>query len=61
VGAQAILQDCVTKVGATFHQVVTYQPASRYWALQWFELAIFLGGALLLSGVSIWWVRGHFT
>jgi len=60
-GAQTILQDCVTKVGATFHQVVTYQPANRYWAFQWYELAIFLGSALLLSGASIWWVRRHLS
>ena len=32
-----------------FHQVVTYQPASRFWAFQGIEAAIFvvLAGALL--------------
>jgi len=56
-GAQQGLQDCVAKVGATYREVVTYQPASRYWAFQWYELAIFLGGALILGGFALWWVR----
>ena len=40
-GPQAF-QDCVTKVAAEFHEVVTYQPASRYWAFQGLETALFL-------------------
>jgi ABC-type transport system involved in multi-copper enzyme maturation permease subunit len=38
-------------------QLVTYQPASRYWALQWYETAIFLAAALVLAGFCIWWIR----
>ena len=49
--------DCVAKVGATFHEVVSYQPASRYWPLQWYELAIFLAAAVVLTGVCVWRVR----
>jgi ABC-type transport system involved in multi-copper enzyme maturation permease subunit len=56
-GAQQILHDCVVKVGATYHELVTYQPANRYWTFQWYELAIFLGAALILTGISVWWVR----
>jgi len=52
-----VLPDCVLKVGATFHEVVTYQPGSRYWAFQWHELAIYLAVALVLAGACIWWVR----
>jgi hypothetical protein len=55
--AQTALHDCVTKLSATYHLAVTYQPASRYWTFQWCELGIFLGAALLLSGGCIWWVR----
>jgi hypothetical protein len=51
------LQDCVARVGATFHEVVTYQPASRYWPLQWYELAVFLAAAVVLAGVCVWRVR----
>jgi hypothetical protein len=56
-GAQQALHDCVVKVGATYHEVVTYQPANRYWAFQWYETAIFLGLAVILVGFCFWWVR----
>jgi hypothetical protein len=36
---------------------VTYRPASRFWALQWYETAIFLGLALALAGFSFRWIR----
>lgn len=58
---QQALQDCVAKVGRTFHEVVIYQPASRYWALQWYELAIYLGAAVVLGGFCLWWVRRRIT
>lgn len=51
------MQDCVARVGETFHEVVTYQPASRYWPLQWYELAIFLAAATMLAGLCAWRVR----
>jgi hypothetical protein len=57
---QAVVQalhDCVTKVGATYHEAVTYQPAHRYWSLQWLELAVYIGAAVLLAAFSTWWVR----
>ena len=38
-------------------QVVTYQPAERYWAFQWLELGIFLTVAILLAWACFWWVR----
>jgi ABC-2 family transporter protein len=38
-------------------QRVTYQPASRYWAFQWYETAIFLVLALALAGLGAWQVR----
>jgi hypothetical protein len=36
---------------------VSYQPASRYWALQWDEAAIFLILAVGLGGACYWRVR----
>jgi hypothetical protein len=51
------MQDCVARVGETFHEVVTYQPPSRYWPLQWYELAIFLAAAAVLAGLCAWRVR----
>jgi hypothetical protein len=41
--------------------VVTYQPASRYWTFQWYETAIYLVLALALAGFSWWWVRRRVT
>jgi hypothetical protein len=60
-GSNAVLNDCVTKLSATFHQVATYQPASRYWPFQWYELGLYILAALLLAGVSIWWVRNRLS
>ena len=54
---QAALQSCVAKIGATYHELVSYQPANRYWTFQWYELAVFVGGAFLLSAFLFWWVR----
>ena len=54
---QDALHQCVTKLSATYHEVVTYQPAGRYWTFQWYELAIYLAAALALAGLCLWWVR----
>ena len=48
---------CIAKVAATYHGLATYQPGSRYWEFQWFELTAFLGAALLLAGFCLWLVR----
>lgn len=49
--------ECVDKITAAFHQVLLYQPANRFWTFQWIETAIFLVLAVLLGGLSYWWVR----
>jgi hypothetical protein len=49
---------CLTSLsGLHLRQQVTYQPASRYWAFQWYETAIFVMLALALAGLCIWWIR----
>jgi ABC-type transport system involved in multi-copper enzyme maturation permease subunit len=58
-GTQQTLQGCVATVGKTYHEVVTYQPASHYWPLQWYELAIYLGVAVVLGGFCVWRIRRH--
>ncbi len=51
-------ESCYASIGRLrLRQLVTYQPASRYWAFQWYETAIFLAAALLLAGFCIWWIR----
>jgi len=49
--------DCATKISAKYHEAVTYQPGSRYWALQWYEMSIYLAAAVALAGFAFWWVR----
>jgi hypothetical protein len=44
--------DCLTSHGVRIG--VTYQPASRYWAFQWTETAIYLALALALAGFCVW-------
>jgi hypothetical protein len=53
------VQRCTNHLG--IREVLTYQPISHYWALQWTELAIFLGAAAILSGFCLWWVRRRLT
>jgi hypothetical protein len=43
--------------GLHLRQVITYQPASRYWPLQWSETGIYLGLTLILTGVCAWRIR----
>jgi len=60
-GVQSALQDCVTKLSATFHEAVTYQPANRYWTLQWGETFVYFAGAVALAAFCFWWIRGRAT
>jgi hypothetical protein len=49
---------CLDWIGSLgLRQVAVYQPASRFWTLQWYEATIFLGLAALLAGFCFWWVR----
>ena len=51
------------KAFASLHaqQLVTYQPASRYWPLQGYETAIALALALALTGICFWKIRRRLT
>jgi ABC-2 family transporter protein len=44
--------------GQHLRQLVTYQPASRFWPLQWTETAIYLALSAGLAGICTWRVRG---
>jgi len=50
-------QACVAKIGTTYHELVTFQPAGRYWTFQWLEFAVYGAAALLLGAFCLWWVR----
>ena len=43
---------CLTGHGVRV--AVTYQPTSRYWAIQWIETAIYLALAVALAGFCFW-------
>lgn len=58
---QGGFQACLQKLSATFHTVVTYQPASRFWPFQWAEMGIFLAAALALCGLTYWWLRRQYA
>jgi ABC-type transport system involved in multi-copper enzyme maturation permease subunit len=47
---------CLDQAAQAFHLLVTYQPASRYWAFQFMETGIFLGLALAASIGCYFWV-----
>ncbi|MGR6923553.1 ABC transporter permease [[Actinomadura] parvosata] len=40
-----------------YRQDVTYQPSSRFWALQWYESGIYAALTLGLMGLCLWLVR----
>jgi ABC-type transport system involved in multi-copper enzyme maturation permease subunit len=51
-------QACLTRLSdAGYRQVVTYQPASRFWGLQWRETGLFVVFTLLLTGFCFWRIR----
>jgi hypothetical protein len=55
--ARQAAQACVSRVGTTYHELVTYQPASHYWTLQWAEVGVYAGAAILLGATCAWWIR----
>ena len=49
---------CQSALGALhLRQLVIYQPASRFWPLQWYETAIFVALAAALVGFCAWWIK----
>jgi hypothetical protein len=56
-GGKDALQSCIAKLSSSYHGVVTYQPASRYWVLQWYETGIFLAAALAMAALCFYAIR----
>jgi hypothetical protein len=54
---QNALNQCFHTLSAHYHEVVSYQPAGRFWTFQTIETALFVVLALALGGVAAWWVR----
>jgi hypothetical protein len=60
--APPALEACFTRlVDDGYRQLVTYQPASRFWALQWRETAILVTLALLLTGFCFQRIRRNLS
>jgi ABC-type transport system involved in multi-copper enzyme maturation permease subunit len=56
--AQGNSQACLAALYKSgYRQLVVYQPASRFWAFQWYETAIFLALALALAGFCLLRIR----
>lgn len=56
------LMTCLDRLSAEgYRQQLVYQPASRFWALQWAETGVFLALSGLLAWFSLWWVRRRLT
>ncbi|MGA2530325.1 MAG: ABC transporter permease subunit [Acidimicrobiales bacterium] len=56
----AQLQACLTRLTSSFHTLLAYQPASRFWPFQWAEMGVFITAGLALCGLSYWWLcRRH--
>ena len=55
--APKAFNECIAKISANFHQVLTYQPADRFWPFQWLEGGIFLAAGIALCALSYWWLR----
>jgi ABC-2 family transporter protein len=60
-GGSAPFHGCLNKLSASFHTVVTYQPASRFWPFQWAEMGIFIAAALALCGLTYWWLQREYS
>ena len=53
---------CFDRLSAEgYRQQLVYQPASRFWALQWAETGLFLAAVRAAGLVLLWWVRRRLT
>jgi hypothetical protein len=52
------IENCLTRLNAEgYRQHIVYQPAGRFWRLQWTEAAMFVALSGLLAWFSFWWIR----
>jgi ABC-2 family transporter protein len=54
---QQAFQQCITTISTKYHQVITYQPASRFWDFQTYETLLFVVASAALAGLCVWWAR----
>lgn len=52
------LESCLARLtDEGYRQRLVYQPANRFWTLQWRESALFVLAAGALAAAGLWWVR----
>jgi ABC-type transport system involved in multi-copper enzyme maturation permease subunit len=49
-------QTCINQMTKTFHLLVNYLPADRYWTLQWLESGVFAAAAIAAAISCYLWV-----
>jgi hypothetical protein len=52
---KSAFQACAALASRTYHLLVTYQPATHYWGLQWLEAGLYVLLALL-AAAGCWWI-----
>jgi hypothetical protein len=59
VGPNPVMLKAMTTCLNSFHlqSLFTYQPASRFWMFQWYELASYVVLSALLAVLSVWSIR----
>jgi hypothetical protein len=50
-------QACFARLHRLYEVVVAYQPAGRFWTLQFYELGIYLALAVALAAFCVYWIR----
>jgi ABC-type transport system involved in multi-copper enzyme maturation permease subunit len=56
------IDQCLTRLSqAGYRQRVVYQPADRFWPLQWAEAGLYAAGSAALAVGCFWWVRRRLT
>jgi len=61
-GRASALQPCLARLtDLGYRQRLVYQPADRFWPLQWAETTLFLALSALLTWFCFWWTRHRLT
>ncbi|MGC2484932.1 MAG: ABC transporter permease subunit [Acidimicrobiales bacterium] len=58
-GPPKAVREALAKCVSSFHihEIVSYQPVSHYWSIQWCELACYVVLSAILATFSLWWIR----
>ena len=60
-GPPTAVHTCIDSLSATYHTLVTYQPAGNFWPFQFAETGLFVLAALALCAFSYWWLRRQYS